>query len=224
MGEASLTKGFSENSDDRPLRVGLTGGIGSGKSTVARMFSDLGACVIDADDGARAVVKPGSGILHKLAQRFGKNILNDDGSLDRRRLRELVFDDPLARGELEAQLHPAIWSWMMRSSAQAQTKNPDKYQILVIPLLVETGLQMHVDRVLVVDCPAKLQEQRLMDRDSETADSAQSMLAAQATREQRLEIADDVLDSSQPIKNMQIAVSALHDRYRQISKTKVSPE
>jgi dephospho-CoA kinase len=219
MSEKFLTEGFSENSGSQPLRVGLTGGIGSGKSTVARMFADLGVCVIDADDGARAVVRPGSDVLGKLAQRFGKDILHDDGSLNRRRLRSLIFDDPLARGELEAQLHPAIWSWMIRSSARAQNENPDKYQILVIPLLVETGLQIHVDRVLVVDCPDKVQEQRLMDRDAETAGSAQSMIAAQATREQRLEIADDILDSSQPIKDMQIAVGALHDKYRQISKT-----
>ncbi len=217
MNEAFSGEGLSKDSGSRLLRVGLTGGIASGKSTVARMFANLGACVIDADDGARAVVEPGGEIVRKLAQRFGKDILHPDGSLDRQRLRELVFDDPLARGELEAQLHPAIWSWMMSSSARAQEENPDKYQILVIPLLVETGLQIHVDRVLVVDCPVEVQEQRLMNRDAETADSVQRMIAAQATREQRLEIADDVLDSSQPIEDMQIAVNALHDEYCRLS-------
>jgi dephospho-CoA kinase len=175
----------------RPFRVALTGGIASGKSTVANLFAAHGVPVIDTDLIAREVVEPGQPALAAVAQAFGSGVLDSDGRLDRRRLREIIFNDATARARLEAILHPAIRAEMERQSVAAALAG--SYQMLVIPLLAEGGRRDHVDRVLVVDTPETVQVERLMTRDAVTREQAEASLRAQAQRATRLGIADDVL-------------------------------
>ncbi|MBV8495348.1 MAG: dephospho-CoA kinase, partial [Gammaproteobacteria bacterium] len=158
----------------RVFRVGLTGGIASGKSTVAGLFATLGVPILDSDQIAREVVEPGEPSLERLVERFGSGILTSDGHLDRPALRHIVFSDPKARADLEALTHPAIGAAMEARSAAAG----GPYQILVIPLLVEKSLAGHVDRVLVVDCDEALQVARLRGRDGSSAEEARAILAA----------------------------------------------
>lgn len=171
------------------MRVGLTGGIASGKTSVAALFGDLGVPVIDTDRIARDVVGPGTPGLEEVRQVFGDHVITADGSLDRVRLRQSIFEDPKLRVRLETILHPRILSEM--ESASAAAGGP--YQILVIPLLVESDLSSRVDRVLVVDCDEEQQITRLMLRDGETEAGALKILAAQAKRSDRLSAADDVI-------------------------------
>ena len=205
----------------RPLRVALTGGIASGKSTVANLFAARGVPVIDTDLIAREVVEPGQPALAAVAAAFGNDLLGPDGRLDRRRLREIIFGDAAARARLEAILHPAIRAEMERQSAAAARAGP--YQILVIPLLAEGGRRDHVDRVLVVDAPEAVQVERLMARDSVTREQAQVSLRAQAQRETRLGIADDVVTNTGRIEDLRAQVAALHERYVQLAAEKVVP-
>ncbi len=191
------------------LVVGLTGGIGSGKSAVAERFQALGVPVIDADEAARAVVDPGTPGLARVRSRFGDQVVDADGRLDRRRLREIVFRDPAARRDLETILHPLIRTHMR---SQLDTLRAP-YAILAIPLLLETGQAGDMDRVLVVDCPERLQIERVCARDGIDPERARAILAAQASREQRLEAADDVIDNSGPPERLQPQVEALHRRY-----------
>ncbi len=191
------------------LTIGLTGGIGSGKSTVSDIFQSLGVPVIDSDLIAREVVQPGEPGLEGIIQHFGTGILQPDGSLDRQRLRNLVFDDETARKQLEQILHPLI---RQRSQQQLATLNTP-YAILAIPLLVETGLADSVDRVLVVDCPESVQIERICSRDGINPDQAQAILAAQCSRKQRLEAADDIIDNNQSIDGLTQAVASLHQHY-----------
>ncbi|MFI4914740.1 MAG: dephospho-CoA kinase [Steroidobacterales bacterium] len=204
----SPTQAFAA-SGARPLRIGLTGGIASGKSTVAELFKALGIAVIDADQIAREVVAPGTPLLHALIERFGRALLLPDGSLDRRALRALVFADPAARRELEALLHPAIRARTEALSARA----PGPYQIHVVPLLIETHAAERYDRILVVDCDESLQLARLMQRDGMTADQAGAMLAAQGSRAARLAAADDVIVNTGAADLLPPAVAALHKKY-----------
>src|SRR6201987_1451937 len=145
----------------RAFRVGLTGGIGSGKATAAKFFGALGVPILDSDQIARDVVEPGQPPLERLVARFGTSILTADGHLDRPALRNIVFSDPKARADLEALTHPAIGAAMEARSAEAG----GPYQILVIPLLVEKNLRSHVDRVVGVDCDEELKIRRLRRRD-----------------------------------------------------------
>lgn len=191
------------------LRIGLTGGIASGKSTVERRFAELGIPVINADDSSRAVVAPGQPGLEAVVSRFGPGVLTPDGELDRRALRSLVFQDPQRRRDLEAILHPLIRSDMERRAASAV----GPYLVLSIPLLVEGGARDRVDRILVVDLDEALQLTRLMARDSVTADEARSIIAAQASRAARLKAADDVLVNSGTVPELRQAVDRLHERY-----------
>src|SRR6201984_1160075 len=154
----------------RPYRVGLTGGIASGKSTAAKFFGALGVPILDSDQIARDVVEPGQPPLERLVQRFGPSILTPDGHLDRPALREIVFSDPKARADLEALTHPAIGAAMEARSAAAG----GPYQILVIPLLVEKNLGSHVNRVLLVDCDQALQLRRPHQRDGSTPQQARA--------------------------------------------------
>lgn len=191
------------------LRVGLTGGIASGKTTVSRLFARLGVPIIDTDVIAREVVAPGTPLLQRVEQELGPGLIGADGALQRRQLRERVFSDPDARRRLEALLHPAIRAEVARQSAQAT----GPYHVLVIPLLVEGQGRIPVDRVLVVDCPEDLQIRRLQARDGSSAAQARAMLAAQASRAARLAAADDVIVNDGDPDRLEAAVAALHQKY-----------
>jgi dephospho-CoA kinase len=197
----------------RAFRVGLTGGIASGKSTAAKFFGALGVPILDSDQIARDVVEPGQPPLERLVERFGPAILTPDGHLDRPALRNIVFSDPKARADLEALTHPAIGAAMEARSAAAG----GPYQILVIPLLVEKNLAAHVDRVLVVDCDEELQVRRLRDRDGSTAAQVQAILKAQAPRAARLKAADDVIKNDSDMSAVRDQVAALHTRYLELA-------
>jgi dephospho-CoA kinase len=197
----------------RVYRVGLTGGIASGKSTAAKFFGELGVPILDSDQVARDVVEPGQPPLERLVERFGPSILTADGHLDRPALRDIVFSDPKARADLEALTHPAIGAAMEARSALAG----GPYQILVIPLLVEKNLASHLDRVLVVDCEEALQLRRLHRRDGATRQQAQAILDAQASRAARLKAADDVISNGGTIDAVREQVTALHARYLELA-------
>lgn len=195
------------------LRIGLTGGIASGKTTVADLFAGLGAAVIDTDQIARKVVEPGKPTLAALTAALGKGVLGADGKLDRHRLRELIFSDAATRRTVERILHPAIMAELIRQADSA----PGPYQVLVIPLLVEGGRSGLVDRVLVVDCTEEQQIERLIRRDGETRESAALALAAQATRAARLAEADDVIiNDGDPAKLVE-QVAGLDREYRRLA-------
>jgi dephospho-CoA kinase len=192
-----------------PFRVGLTGGIASGKSAAAAAFARRGVPVIDTDQLAREVVEPGQPALAAVVAEFGADLLGHDGRLDRRRLRALVFADAARRKRLEAILHPAIRAKLAARIATVTAP----YVVIAIPLLVESGLGDSVERVLVVDCPPALQLARLAARDGETSATGAAILAAQASREQRLAAADDVLDNTGTLAALDAQVGALHERY-----------
>lgn len=192
-----------------PFRVGLTGGIASGKTTVANTLAALGARVIDTDAIAREAVAPGQAALAELERHFGDAIIRADGTLDRRRLREKVFADLAARRELEAILHPRIRVETLR---QADTAG-GLYQVIVVPLLTRSELQAAMDRILLVDCRQNTQIQRLMARDAESAKQARRILNAQASRRERLAIADDVIDNSGTLADLRQASLAIHRQY-----------
>ena len=195
------------------LRIALTGGIASGKSTVAELFAARGVPIIDTDRIARDVVEPGQPPLERLVARFGKGILTPDGHLDRPKLREIVFSDPKARADLEALTHPAIGTAVEALSAAAG----GPYQILVIPLLVEKGLTGRVDRVLVVDCPEEVQLERLQKRDGSSPEQARSMLNAQASRAERLKAAHEVIHNESDLAALAEQVATLHQRYLELA-------
>lgn len=192
-----------------PLLIALTGGIASGKSAVADIFAELGVPVLDTDRIAREVVEPGTPALRQLVAEFGTEILDGSGRLDRSRMRERVFNDPQQRKRLEAITHPAIRASLAQRSAEAG----GAYQIHVIPLLVEGGRAGAYARVLVVDCPEEVQLRRLMARDGSSEAQARSMLAAQATRAERLAIADDVIVNAGSLDDLREPVRRLHERY-----------
>lgn len=200
-------------------RIALTGGVASGKSTVARLFQALGAKLIDTDQIAREVVAPGTPALAQLAHRFGPGILQADGTLDRSRLRDIVFADPAARADLEAITHPAIRERV--TALCASVGGP--YQIVAVPLLVETNTQRNYDRVLVVDCDPALQVARLMQREGMRREEAQRILAAQAPRAARLAVADDVLPNDTDIAALAPKVESLHQRYLQLGRSLSAP-
>ena len=195
------------------FRVALTGGIASGKTTVANLFAELGVPLIDTDAIARQVVEPGQPALAAVVAAFGTGMLDADGRLDRRRMRERIFSDPAAKRRLEAILHPAIRVEMERQSRVAG----GPYQVLVIPLLAEGGRRDHVDRVLLVDVPEELQIQRLMMRDGVTHEQAQASLHAQGTRAERLAIADDVLRNTGRVDHLHDEVAKLHSKYLELA-------
>jgi dephospho-CoA kinase len=175
------------------LRVGLTGGIAAGKSIVARQLADLGAVIIDSDQLAREVVEPGTAGLAAIRRRFGDDILLPDGGLDRAKMAQIVFADPKARADLNAIVHPLVRAEATRLATLAPS---DAVVVQVIPLLVETGQQDNFDRIVVVDLPEQTQLDRLMQRDHLTEEQARARIAAQASRAERLAIADDVIDNS----------------------------
>jgi dephospho-CoA kinase len=202
-----------------PLRIALTGGIASGKTAVANMFADLGVPVLDTDQIARDVVEPGTPALAEVVAKFGAGILDASGRLNRQQLRQRVFADPQLRHELEAILHPAIRAELALRSAAAD----GPYQMHVIPLLVETGRAAQYQRVLVVDCPPEEQIRRLVARDGSSLEEAQRILQAQASREQRLDVASDVIVNTGTVDDLRQFVLTLHDNYRLLAEHRQSP-
>jgi dephospho-CoA kinase len=196
------------------LRIGLTGGVASGKTTVANLFADAGAVVLDTDVVAREVVEPGESALAALVEALGEDILGADGRLDRALLRRRLFGDEALRQRVESILHPAILATLERQSADAG----GPYQLLVIPLLVESDLAGLVDRVLVVDCPEERQIERLIQRDGETREGAGAMLAAQVSREKRLAAADDVIVNDGTLADLAARVADLDRKYRALAE------
>ncbi|QJT23460.1 dephospho-CoA kinase [Aeromonas media] len=190
--------------------VAITGGIGSGKTTVANQFAALGIEVVDADLIAREVVEPGTPALTAIASHFGPGILDEQGRLDRRALRERIFSDPAAKSWLNALLHPIIRSEMLRQCAAANSP----YCLLVVPLLVENRLTELADRVLVIDVDEATQIERTCRRDGVNREQAQAILASQASRSERLAMADDVLDNqSGTTETIRERILALHETY-----------
>lgn len=203
---------------NRPYRVALTGGIASGKTTVANLFAGLGVPVIDTDVIARAVVEPGQPALAAVVAAFGRDVLDADGRLDRRRMRERIFSDREAQRRLEAILHPAIRSAMERQSREAG----GVYQVLVVPLLTEGGRRDHVDRVLLVDVPEAVQVERLISRDGVTHEQAQAALSAQASRAARLAWADDVVANTGRIDDLRTRIVQLDALYRRLAAARTA--
>lgn len=196
------------------LVIGLTGGIAAGKSTATAFFQERGVPVIDADEVARDVVAAGTAGLAAVIAAFGPQIAQPDGTLDRRRLRELVFADPAERHRLEAILHPLI-ATEIRARLQRVT---GPYCILAVPLLIESSnLRALVDRVLVIDVPVDVQVARLMQRDRMTAEQCRAMLATQASRARRLEAADDVVDNATDVAALQRQLDSVHARYLELA-------
>jgi dephospho-CoA kinase len=194
----------------KPYTVGLTGGIGSGKSAVAALFAKRGVAVIDTDEIAHELTRPGGEAIEAIRASFGANSIGADGALDRDGMRKLVFGDATARKKLEAILHPLIREESGRRGGRAQSP----YAILVVPLLVEGGVdRSRYARVLVVDCPEVQQVERAMRRSGLSEAEVRAILAAQATREQRLARADDVIDNSGTPEALERQVSNLNEKY-----------
>jgi dephospho-CoA kinase len=203
------------------LRIGLTGGIASGKSTVAQRFAELGVPVIDADAAARNVVERGKPGLEQVVGRFGPGVRDANGNLDRPALRALIFSDSASRQALDAILHPLIRADMEQQAAAA--KGP--YLVMAIPLLIEGGRPRdRVDRVLVVDVDEALQLQRVQARDGCSLSQARAILASQASRAARLAAADDVLRNSGSVADLRQAVDSLHAKYLHLAQSSPSPQ
>ena len=200
---------------DSPLIVGLTGGIASGKSAVADLFAALGVPVLDTDEIAREVVAPGSAGLARVVERFGPGVLDDSGALDRAALRARVFADENDRRDLEAIVHPLVVETLSDRAAAAG----GPYQIHVVPLLVETGLAERMDRVLVVDCEPASQLERLLRRDGGDRAQAERILGAQASREQRLAAAHDVIANLSTLAALAPLVRRMDGFYRRLVET-----
>ncbi len=209
---------MSENRLGSRFRVGLTGGIGSGKSTVAAAFAALGITVVDADLVAREVVEPGSDALAQISGHFGEQVLSADGQLDRARLREIVFADSTAKNWLNQLLHPRIRQQMLQQLDSAASP----YSILVAPLLLENQLNLLVDVVLVVDVAPETQLSRTMQRDKNSAELVQSIMAAQCSRAERLAVADYVIDNEAPPAVLAGEVAKLHQIFLQLAEEKLA--
>lgn len=189
--------------------VGVTGGIGSGKTAVSDRLATHGIRVVDADLASRAVVEPGRPALAEIADHFGSDVLDAHGALDRARLRTLVFADPEERRWLERLTHPLIAEEIRSGLASADSA----YAVLASPLLIEAGQREYVNRVLVVDVPVELQVERTMARDANDEAQVRAIIAAQTDREARLAAADDVIVNDGTLVELHAAVDALHDRY-----------
>lgn len=197
------------------LKIGLTGGIGSGKSTVAALFKTYAVPVIDADVIAHQLTQTGQAAVTEIAQTFGAAVLQPDGSLNRAWLRTLIFSNPEKKQQLEAILHPLIYHQMQTQLALLDSP----YCLLCIPLLIENQRTAFVDRILVVDCPESLQIQRVKQRDKLSLGQIHAIMAAQVSRAERLNAADDILDNSKQTAQLAPQVKTLHNSYLQFSST-----
>jgi dephospho-CoA kinase len=198
--------------------VGLTGGIGSGKTTVANVFHDLGVQSVDADLVAREVVMPGEPALDAIVMHFGQDILQNDGQLDRAVLRRRIFADDTEKQWLNQLLHPLIRQRLLQQLQQCTSS----YALLIAPLLLENKLQTYTDRVLVVDVPQELQLSRTIQRDQVPAEQVQNILNSQISRPDRLRLADDVLLNTVPVSQLQPQILQLHQRYQHFAKEKLA--
>ena len=195
------------------LIVGITGGIGSGKTAVTDYFASLGITVVDADHAARKVVEPGKPALTKIAERHA-GILTPDGALNRRKLRDIIFADDAERVWLEQLLHPLIREQILLEISHSTSA----YTVLVSPLLVETDQSELVDRILVIDVPKAVQIQRTMRRDGVTEEQTRAILAKQATRQQRLDKASETVDNSGSLEQLYPLLDKLHQRYLKLAE------
>lgn len=199
----------SNSTDNKKLIVGLTGGIGSGKSAVSERFVAAGIKVVDADYASRVVVEKGQPALAQIAEHFGADILQDDGTLNRAMLREKIFAEPTERKWLEALLHPLINQYIFSELASATTP----YAILENPLLFETGQSERCHRILVVDVPVELQVQRVMARDNNPEDQVRAIIKAQIPRDDRIARADDIIVNDQDLAHLDTETARLHQSY-----------
>jgi dephospho-CoA kinase len=197
------------------LRIGLTGGIGSGKTTVANHFSALGIDVIDADVIVHQISQPGEAVFAAIIEAFGNSVLNLDGTLNRKHLGEIVFNDNTARKKLESIIHPEVRRRMLH--AITEVKSP--YCVLVIPLLIETGFTDMVDRVLVIAADMQQKVQRVQARDEMNEELIKSIMDTQATDGERKKIADDVIENTGSITSLKAKTEELDRLYRQLSST-----
>ena len=200
------------------LRVALSGGIASGKTTVSNTFKELGVPVVDADVLSRKVVEPGTEGLLAVVDRFGQSILQSDGSLDRKKLRQIVFSDPAARTDLENIIHPRVRE-LTQQFLNQQKANGCIYCMVVIPLLIETNQQKNYDHIVIVDVEKQTQLERLMARDNSSLKLAENILKSQASRKQRLAIADDVVSNTGSIDETKAQVKALHKKLANVATT-----
>ena len=196
------------------LVIGLTGGIGSGKTMATNHFARLGITIVDADLASRVVVEPGQPALREIADRFGPDVLAADGSLNRAALRAIVFADPEARKELERITHPRI----AEEIARQLTASTSPYTILVSPLLFESGQSRFAQRTVLVDTTEALQRKRAAQRDGVSEEQIESIMAVQMSRAKRQELADDIILNDGDIQHLHQAVEALHERYLKLVK------
>jgi dephospho-CoA kinase len=200
---------MAASNENRPYIVALTGGIASGKSTVSDLFAELGVPVVDTDEIARELVEPGQPLLASIVGALGKELLDAYGRLQRRKLRDMIFASPETRATLERIMHPKIIQEAEDRILELETP----YCLLVIPLLAESGDRSSVDRVLVVDSDTETRIRRLMHRDGMSREEVEAALSAQANRETRLAIADDIIDNSGGMDGLPDRIAALHQRY-----------
>ena len=191
------------------LKIGLTGGIGCGKTTAANLFIELGIPVLDADLIAHTLVNKGQLALNQIEKIFGSTIINEDGSLNRKKLGEIVFSNPHKKKQLESILHPLVYEELQRQLESLDAP----YAILCIPLLLETKMQHIVDRVLVIDCPVEVQFERVKRRDQLTDERIFSVINAQTSRQQRLSLADDIIKNSGSTSKLAEQIKKLHNLY-----------
>jgi len=197
------------------LKVGLTGGIGCGKSTVSSLFSELGVAVLDADRVSRDLVTIGEPTLALIEREFGPEVLTAEGHLNRSKLKDKIFSDADAKKKLEALLHPLVYQTIATKLAQLN----GHYAIICVPLLIETGMEHWVDRVLVVDCPIEIQIERALKRDHLPLTQIKAIIASQAPREVRLKVANDLIDNSNGCDRLAHQVKKLHNFYLSLTSS-----
>jgi len=195
--------------------VGLTGGIGSGKTTISDLFAELGVDIIDTDEIARALTGKAQPVLREIEARFGSNVIASDGSLNRDRMRELAFSDPEARRALQRILHPLIRDEVQRRLSTSTSP----YALVVVPLLVESRGYGFADRILVVDCTEEQQIERVSHRSGLSRDQIRAIIATQASRSERLAVADDVIHNDGEITALRSQVQQLHEQYLEFAKS-----